>query len=874
MLSESTARLVEDAAQIGEVQHVRIKGSADPVPAYQLLAMIGRRHQLTQRSSVLVGREWELSALTAMLGRAIDGHGCVVSVVGPPGIGKSRIVAETASIASGRGVQVHSTYCESHTSDVPFQAATRLLRSAWGVEGLGDEAAREVVRDRVGEAHVDDLVLLYDELGIRDSADPLPDIAPEARRRRLTAVVNASMTARREPAVYIVEDAHWIDATSESLLSDFLSAVPRTRSLVLVTYRPEYSGALSQAHGAQTIALAPLDDSQIIGLINGLVGSDPSTAPLVEQIAERAAGNPFFAEEIVRDLADRNVISGERGGYRCLDDAADVEVPATLQAAIAARIDRLTPEAKLTLNAAAVVGLRFEEDLLQTLTDTAAIGALIEAELVDQVVFTPHAEYAFRHPLIRSVAYRSQLASARADLHRRLANSLEARDSESASENAALIAEHLEAAGDLAEAFGWHMRAGHWLTFRDIIAARSSWQRAARVAGELAAGDPARDAMLIAPRALLCASSVRTGVVDEAAFAELCRLAGEADDKASLALAMAGHLPALAFHARYRESARLATELSEILESINDPSLTVALLGQAAFGKQVRGEIAEALRLAERVIELAAGDSQMGQLLIESPLAQAVMTHAAARMCLGADGWRRDMDQAAAMCRECLPIGQAMMHIWKYAYGVVAGAVVPDAASVPETAEMLDLAERQSENQTLEVARFLHGFVLATRGGPDAIRGWTLLDEAREAAAQDRSIAVFVPFIDIERGREKIRAGDLDDAIELLRSVAENELAAGGLGLYGFAADALIEALLRRGGSTDVKAAQVEIERLAALPTDAGFAFYEISIIRLRALLARACGDHAEFRQLVKRYRARAMELDFEGHIANAEAMV
>ncbi len=363
-----------------------------------------------------------------------------------------------------------------------------------------------------------------DELGIRDPVDRLPDIAPEARRRRLTALVNASVMARDEPTVYVIEDAHWIDATSESLIADFLSVIPRAPTLVLITYRPEYGGALSRSPGAQTIALAPLDDSQMIRLVTELLGADPSVAGLAERIAERASGNPFFAEEIVRDLADRNVLRGERGSYACTDDAADVDVPATVQAAIAARIDRLAPDAKLALNAAAVVGLRFEENLLATLADTAAVEPLLKAELIDQVTFTPRAEYAFRHPLIRSVAYRSQLAATRADLHRRLAAVLETRDPESADENAALIAEHLEAAGDLPAAFGWHMRAGECLNFRDIKAGRLSWQRAIQVADRMPSDQPGRDAMRVGPRALLCATAFRTGFAfDEAVFEETCR---------------------------------------------------------------------------------------------------------------------------------------------------------------------------------------------------------------------------------------------------------------------------------------------------------------------------------------------------------------
>ena len=252
-----------------------------------------------------------MSAVEGLLDRAVDGHGAVVGVVGPPGIGKSRLVRELSAMASARGVEVFTTFCESHTSQIPFHAIARLLRVAFGVEGLDARVARDGLRDRIADADPEDLLLLDDLLGITDPDVELPKIDPDARRRRLTALVNAASLARETPAVYVVEDAHWIDEVSESMLADFLTVIPQTPSLVLVTYRPEYEGALTRVHGAQTIALAPLSDSETAALVSELLGPDPSVGGLATTITERAAGNPFFAEEIVRELAERGVLRGE-----------------------------------------------------------------------------------------------------------------------------------------------------------------------------------------------------------------------------------------------------------------------------------------------------------------------------------------------------------------------------------------------------------------------------------------------------------------------------------------------------------------------------------------------------------------------------------
>ncbi len=395
----------------------------------------------------------------------------------------------------------------------------------------------------------------------------------------MTALVNAASLARETPAVYVVEDAHWIDEVSESMLAEFLTVIPQTPSLVLVTYRPEYRGALTRVPGAQTMALAPLSDSETAALVSELLGPDPSVGALGQKIAERAAGNPFFAEEIVRELAERGVLRGKRGAYVSTADAAEVSVPATVQATIAARIDRLDPAAKRTLSAAAVIGSRFSRDLLETLGIDPVLDDLVGGEFIDQIRFTRQPEYVFHHPLIRTVAYESQLKSDRAELHRRVAAAIEARDPAAVEENAALIAEHLEAAGDLHAAYGWHMRAATWATNRDIGAARLSWERAAEIADALPAEDPNRAAMRIAPRTMLCATAFRVArwTWPVPAFDELRELCTAAGDKASLAIAMAGLVMDHVYQGRMREASQLASEAMALIESVGDPTLTVGL---------------------------------------------------------------------------------------------------------------------------------------------------------------------------------------------------------------------------------------------------------------------------------------------------------
>jgi adenylate cyclase len=545
-----------------------------------------------------------------------------------------------------------------------------------------------------------------------------------------------------------------------------------------------------------------------------------------------------------------------------------------LRATIAARIDRLDPAAKRTLSAAAIIGSRFSLELLETLGIQPILEDLVMAELIDQVSFTRQAEYVFHHPLIRTVAYDSQLKSDRARLHRRLAAAIESTDPAAAEENAALIAEHLEAAGDLHAAYGWHMRAGTWLINRDIIAARLSWQRARQVADRLPADDAGQMSMRIAPRTLLCGSAWRAGgTVADTAFDELRALCAAAGDKRSLAIGMAGLVMALTFHGNYREASRLASEYTMLLESIGDPTVTVGLLFAAILAKYEAGEWGEALRLAQRVVDLANGDPTLGNVIIGSPLAWVTAMRGLVKCCLGRPGWREDADQAIAMARGFDPMAHVTAIMYKYV-PIAIGALVPGAAVLRETAEALEIAEQSGDDLTLDFARFIRGVALSHWGEPERGVGFQLLIEAREKTVQQRFFVTVRPVIDAYVALEKARTGDVDGAIELSRALIDDVFDTGEMFSRGLATTVLVESLLCRGAdSDDLQEARAAIERLAAVPTDPGFVLHELPLLRLRALVARAHGDEVTYREFADRYRTMAESCDFEGHIAMAQAM-
>jgi hypothetical protein len=538
-----------------------------------------------------------------------------------------------------------------------------------------------------------------------------------------------------------------------------------------------------------------------------------------------------------------------------------------LHAVIAARIDRLEPAAKRALNAAAIVGSRFTPETLKALEIDPVVEDLMRAELIDQTVFGVTPEFVFRHPLIRTVAYESQLKSDRAPLHRRLAAIVDQSD-----QNAALIAEHLEAAGDLRGAYEWRMRAGAWLTNRDNVAAQLSWERAIQVADAFPVDDPNGMAMRIVPRSLLCSNAFRRFHPDMSVrFDELRELCMEAGDKSSLAIGMAGMVMEHVLRGRINDASRLASEQMALVESIGDPTLTVALSFAACVAKMQACEMEDVLRWSQAAIDRADGDSAPASFIVGSPLALARVSRGFARCAMGRDGWQEDLDDAVAIAATAEPTSLAAAIAYKYvAKG--RGMLVPDDAAIDEITEALHLAERGSEDMPLVLLRMTLGMALTYRNSADRARGMAVLAELRDTCIKERYALNIVPGLELYLAQGAADE-DIDRAIQQARTATQEIFASGNFVNCDAGTRVVVELLLARGAKDDLTEAAAAIERLSGTAEGSEWLTRDLTILQLRALLAHAHGDDVAYRNFKDRYRAMANDLGSEGHMALVAAM-
>ena len=439
LIAADTLRLAEGYVQVKPLGPVPVKGLADAVEVYEVTGAGPARTRLQASArrglTRFVGRDVELEQLRRAQQLAGTGHGQVAAVVGEAGVGKSRLVYEFTHSHRLHGWLTLESASVSYGKATSYLPVIDLLKGYFKVQDRDDlREIREKVTgklltlDRALEPTLPALLALLD-VPVDDAAWRTLDPA-ERRQRTLDAVRRLLLREAREQALLVIfEDLHWIDGETQALLDGLVDSLGSARLLLLVNYRPEYQHPWGSKTSYSQMRLDALPAESAGELLDALLGEDPGLAPLKQLLVKR--GNPFFLEETVRTLVETKALDGPRGRYRLTQSVQTIQVPATVQAILAARIDRLAPEDKRLVQAASVIGKDVPFNLLQPIAELSedrlrqGLARLQMAEFLYEARLFPDLEYTFKHALTHEVAYGSLLHDRRRPLHARITEVIE-----------------------------------------------------------------------------------------------------------------------------------------------------------------------------------------------------------------------------------------------------------------------------------------------------------------------------------------------------------------------------------------------------------------------------------------------------------------
>jgi class 3 adenylate cyclase/tetratricopeptide (TPR) repeat protein len=440
-LTAATLRLVEGAVRVNALGPIPVKGLGEPVEVFELVGAtpVHRRLQaaVTRGLTRFVGRDQELAALTQALAQAGRGQGQLMALLGEAGVGKSRLVYELVHSHRTQGWRVLESASVSYGRATPYFLVIDLLKRYGHVEDTDDiRTMRAKLTGQVltlDESLQDTLPALLVLLNALPDDSPFRQLDPAQRRQRtLTALKRVLLRESQvQPLLLVFEDLHWIDTETQALLDSLVESLPTARLLLLVNYRPEYQHGWGSKTYYTQLRLDPLPPASAEAFLAALLGDDVSLAPLAPLLIARTQGNPFFLEESVRTLVETGILVDTPGAYQLVQPLQGMPVPATVQAVLAARIDRLALEDKRLLQTAAVIGNEVPLPLLQAIVELPEVALhrglahLQAAEFLYETRLFPKPEYTFTHALTHEVAYSSLLLERRRVLHARIVEALE-----------------------------------------------------------------------------------------------------------------------------------------------------------------------------------------------------------------------------------------------------------------------------------------------------------------------------------------------------------------------------------------------------------------------------------------------------------------
>jgi class 3 adenylate cyclase/tetratricopeptide (TPR) repeat protein len=491
LMTADTLRLAEGHVTVKTLGPVPVKGLEAPIEVYELRGAGPRRSRLHAAAarglSRFVGRDGEVGGLHQALVRAAGGHGQVVALVGEPGVGKSRLVWEVTHSHRVHGWLVLQAASVSYGKATSYLPVVELLKSYLAIEDRDEpQTVREKLTGKLVTldwAQESSLPALLSLLDVPTDDSQWSTLDPAQRRRRTLDALKILLLreSQVQPLLVVFEDLHWIDTETQALLDGLVESLPAARLLLLVNYRSEYQHPWGNKTYYTQLRLDPLPPETAEELLVALLGADASLDALKRVLIARTEGNPFFLEESVRALVEIESLLGERGSYRLARPLPAIQVPATVQAVLATRIDRLQSGDKALLQTASVIGKDIPLVLLQAIAEDAeeelhaAIGRLQAAELVYETQLFPELEYTFKHALTHEVTYGSIVQERRRALHAAIVDAIERLHAGRLNEHVERLAHHA-LCGELREKAVHYLRqAGLKATARSALLDARVW---------------------------------------------------------------------------------------------------------------------------------------------------------------------------------------------------------------------------------------------------------------------------------------------------------------------------------------------------------------------------------------------------------------
>jgi predicted ATPase/class 3 adenylate cyclase len=786
LMTAYTLRLAEGYVEVASLGPVPVKGLKNPIEIYELMRARPLRSRLRAVAAHgltrFVGREVEVEQLRRALERANGGHGQVVAVIGEPGVGKSRLFYEFIHSHRTRGWVVLESFSVSYGKATAYLPVIDLLKTYFQI---ADRDETRTIRAKV-TGHVftldetlrDTVPALLTLLEALPEESPFQAIDPSQRRQRTLDALKRLVLreSQVQPLVLVFENLHWIDSETQAFLDSLIESLPTARLLILVNYRPEYQHGWGNKTYYTQLRLDPLPLESAEELLYVLLGDDASLPRLTRLLIDRTAGNPFFLEESVRALVETGVLAGERGAYRQAQPLQTIQVPATVQAVLAARIDRLPPDEKRLLQTAAVIGTDVPLPLLQAVAEVSeaelrpSLTHLQAAEFLYETRLFPELEYTFKHALTYQVAYESLLHERRRDLHTRIMEALEVLTGDRLSEQVERLAHHalrgeawdkaltyFQQAGDKAAARSAHTEAiSHLTTALELL--RGLPDTPHRTMQELALQTT------LGPVLMATKGFAAPEVADAYARArELCQRVG---DTPQLFPALHGLWRFYVNRAEFQTSRELGEQLLTLAQSVRDPALLLEAhraLGQTTFWL---GEITSTCAHMEQGIALYDFQQHRSHTILygQDP---GVVCHSFAAWALWVLGYP---DQARQRIDKAMTLAQELTHPFSLVYALTCAAIVhgflrEGQATQKRAEEVMVRAREQGFPFWLTWGIILQGWALAMQG-QDA-EGIAHMHEGL-AAYQATGAEVFRPSYLILLGEVYGDVGQIDEGLRVL----------------------------------------------------------------------------------------------------------